>query len=80
MIPKTWNSTYLRENIDIFDFQLSDEEMGEIDTMDLGRCLNYIPYGERHWLPKDLQKWEGFDKWEKLYSPHPSMIHRILHI
>ncbi len=80
MIPKTWNSTYLRENIDIFDFQLSDEEMGEIDTMDLGRCLNYIPYGERHWLPKDLQKWEGLDKWEKLYSPHPSMIHRILHI
>ena len=44
IIPKTWNFDHLKENINIFDFSLSDEEMAVIDSLDLGKCLNYNPY------------------------------------
>lgn len=44
IIPKTWNPVHLRENIAITDFELSDKEMREIDSLDTGRCLNYNPW------------------------------------
>lgn len=44
VIPKTWDANHLKENIDIFDFCLSEEEMVAIDNLDQGKCLNYDPY------------------------------------
>lgn len=44
VIPKTWEIKHLKENIDVFDFQLSESEMAAIDSLDQGRCLNYNPY------------------------------------
>lgn len=64
MIPKTWNSEYLKENISIFDFELSSDEMCRIDSMNKGRWLNYNPLGEQWWLPFHLRKWKGFDEWD----------------
>lgn len=44
VIPKSKSSIHIKENIDIFDFSLSQEEMHEIDALDQGKCLNYNPY------------------------------------
>lgn len=44
IIPKTWEFRHLKENIDILDFSLSDDEMRQIDSLDGGKCLNYNPY------------------------------------
>lgn len=44
VIPKTWDENHLKENIDILDFELSDQEMAVIDSLDEGKCLNYNPY------------------------------------
>lgn len=44
IIPKTWDYNHLRENINLFDFELSDDEMSIIDSLDEGKCLNYNPY------------------------------------
>lgn len=44
VIPKSNNFEHIKENIDIFDFNLSDQEMMEIDSLDQGKCLNYNPY------------------------------------
>lgn len=49
VIPKTWISGYLKENISLFDFELSDEEMLMIDSLDQGKFLNYDP---TPWLKK----------------------------
>ena len=43
VIPKTWRRDYLKENISLFDFELSDEEMSMIDSLDKGKFLNYDP-------------------------------------
>lgn len=39
VIPKTTHEERMRENIDIFDFALSDEDMAAIATLDTGRSL-----------------------------------------
>ncbi|MCM1452580.1 MAG: aldo/keto reductase [Clostridium sp.] len=44
IIPKTWNFHHLKENIDLFDFELSPSEMEIIDSLNQGQCLNYNPY------------------------------------
>lgn len=44
IIPKTWNTNHLRENIELFDFELTKDEMERIDSLDEGRFLNYNPY------------------------------------
>lgn len=41
---KSQNSQHIKENISIFDFELSKEEMDIIDSLDQGTCLNYNPY------------------------------------
>lgn len=60
IIPKTWNSEHLRENIDIFDFTLSEHEMAAIDSLDKGKFLNYNPYGLLHNVPEKYRGWRGF--------------------
>ena len=69
MIPKTWNEEKLLENISIFDFELTQEEMAIIDSLDQGRFLNYHPddtltkpwYTCRGQVPKKYQCWKGFE-------------------
>lgn len=70
MIPKTWNINHLQENISIFDFELSIEEMQEIDSLDKGKFLNYNPYSAQEGLPKKYKKWPGFEEWNNYYQPH----------
>lgn len=40
VIPKTSNSDRMAENLDIFDFELSDEQMSAITALDQGRRFN----------------------------------------
>lgn len=40
IIPKTTREHILKENIDLFDFKLSSEEMKAIDSLDRGRKFN----------------------------------------
>jgi hypothetical protein len=68
IIPKTWNEKYLAENIDLFDFELSCDEMAIIDSLDQGRFLNYNPYATfkkpySSWgrLPEKYSNWKGFE-------------------
>lgn len=60
IIPKTWNPAHLRENIEIFDFQLTDEEMKSIDSLDRGKFLNYDPYPAMKNVPKKYRDWKSF--------------------
>lgn len=69
IIPKTWNEKYLAENIDLFDFELSSDEMALIDCLNRGRFLNYNPYltfkkPYASWgrLPKKYRDWKGFEE------------------
>lgn len=59
-IPKTWEESHLKENINIFDFELTQEEMAVIDGLDQGKFLNYNPYGLLKNVPKKYQGWTGF--------------------
>lgn len=61
LIPKTWIDEHLQENINILDFELNDEEMAKIDSLDQGKFLNYNPYRILHTLPKKFRgDWNGF--------------------
>lgn len=60
LIPKTWNIDHLKENIDILDFELSDDDVKTIDAPDRGKFLNYNPYGLLVNVPKKYQGWKGF--------------------
>ena len=60
IIPKTWEEKHLTENICIFDFELSQEDMAIIDSLDRGRFLNYDPYSMLKNVPKKYQGWKGF--------------------
>lgn len=44
IIPKTWNLSYLLENISLDDFNLTETDMSAIDSLDQGHFLNYDPY------------------------------------
>ena len=67
VIPKSSNQGRLRENISIFDFVLSDDEMHLIDSLDQGHFLNYKPettLTKPCWIcgrvPKKYRGWKGF--------------------
>lgn len=61
LIPKTYNPVYLKQNIEIEDFNLSDEEMSLIDSLDKGKFLNYDPYRWLGSIPRRYRKsWNGF--------------------
>ena len=77
MIPKTWDPNYLLENISIFDFELTEEEMGMVDSLDQGMFLNYNPLSAQEGLPRKYRKWEGFKEWDKYF--HPTGMSRIIH-
>lgn len=69
MIPKTWEEKHLKENISIFDFELSENEMKIIDSLDKGKFLNYNPLSAQEGLPSKYRKWEGFKEWDQYYNP-----------
>ena len=69
IIPKTWDKIHLKENISIFDFELSKEEMNTIDSMDKGKFLNYNPLSAQEGLPKKYRNWIGFKEWNDYYKP-----------
>jgi 2,5-diketo-D-gluconate reductase A len=36
-IPKSTNPSHIRQNLDVFDFALTEDEMARIDALDRGR-------------------------------------------
>lgn len=67
MIPKTWYIPHLKENIAIFDFVLTKEEMTEIDSLDRGMFLNYNPYGQQQGFFRMVRNNEEFKKWNETH-------------
>ena len=66
VIPKTWDESKLLENISIFDFSLTQDEMQTISSLDEGVFLNYNPYVAQDGLPKKYKQWEGFSDLKNL--------------
>lgn len=60
IIPKTWDKKHMKENISIFDFELTADEMMLIDTLDQGKFLNYNCYNKLVFLPDKYKDWRGF--------------------
>lgn len=75
LIPKTWDPNHLAENISIFDFSLTPEEMAIIDSMDKGRFLNYNPLGQQQGFVKKHLDWPGFIEWNN--STGGSLFNRV---
>lgn len=61
IIPKTWDANHLKENISLFDFELTKEDMDIIDGLDQGKFLNYNPYSSFLALKKLRGDWKGFE-------------------
>lgn len=58
VFPKTTNQEHMKENIDIFDFSLTDEEMSEIQKLDQGIRFFTMTLAEQEahlsqFIPKD---------------------------
>lgn len=60
IIPKARFVEHLKENISIYDFELSAEEVVLIDKLDGGKFLNYDIYPKLQYLPEKYQGWKGF--------------------
>lgn len=58
VIPKTWVEQHLYDNISIFDFELSDEEMELIDSLDKGKYLNYDPTMTVKYVPDKYRHYD----------------------
>lgn len=60
VIPKTWDFNHLKENICLYDFELTSCEMSQIDSLDQGKCLNYNPWASHIMksVPKKYRNWE----------------------
>lgn len=54
VIPKTSHRERIRENIGIFDFELSESEMAEIRTLDTGHNVTGWPSDALTYDPKDI--------------------------
>jgi diketogulonate reductase-like aldo/keto reductase len=46
IFPKTSNPVHLKENFEIFDFKLTDEEMNEIKKLDAGKYYFNVPFAD----------------------------------
>ena len=46
VIPKSSNPTHLKENFEIFDFELTKDEMDEIKKLDKGKYYFDVPFEE----------------------------------
>ncbi|MBP5787609.1 MAG: aldo/keto reductase [Kiritimatiellae bacterium] len=57
IIPKTWDERHLCENVELYDFELSPEDMATIDALDRGKFLNYKPLSARVGYFKRLWQW-----------------------
>jgi len=62
VIPKTWDFDHLKENIELFDFSLTSEEMNVIDSLDRGEFLNYKPHIALKNVPEKYKAWAGYDE------------------
>lgn len=68
VIPKSTHKNRLEENINVFDFTLTDEEMKEIATLDEGHTeiINHHDWRIAEFLnkvqPADPHAWDGFLK------------------
>ena len=46
VIPKSSNPAHLKENFEIFDFELTKDEMAEIKKLDQGKYYFNVPFAE----------------------------------
>ena len=58
VFPKTTKSDHMRDNIDIFDFELAAEEMNEIRALDCGKRFFNMSLAEQE---KNLGSWQPAD-------------------
>ena len=58
IIPKSTHKERMQENLDIFDFELNEQEMQQIAALDLGHSLFFS-----HYEPAMV---EQFMQWEKM--------------
>lgn len=73
-IPKTWHEPHIKENISVFDFELSPEEMDAVTSLDKGKFLNYNNFNAQRMLPRKYRDWEGFknpDNFPDLFNAMP---------
>ena len=59
VIPKSSNKERMKQNFDIFDFELSQDDMEQISTLDTGKSLFFS-----HYDPKTV---ELMMEWEKMF-------------
>ncbi len=58
VFPKTTNPQHMKDNFDIFDFELTDEEMSEIRNLDCGKRFFNMSLAEQE---KNLGAWKPED-------------------
>ncbi|MBQ9624756.1 MAG: aldo/keto reductase [Clostridia bacterium] len=58
VFPKTTNKQHMKDNFDIFDFELTDEEMQEIAALDKGKRFFTMTLAEQE---KNLGAWKPAD-------------------
>lgn len=55
VFPKTTNPQHMKDNIDIFDFELTDDEMKEIDALDSGKRYFNVPLSQQETMFKSFR-------------------------
>lgn len=58
VIPGTSDPSYIKENISVFDFQLTDAEMGRIATLNKEKRYFNMPYDEQKRLFGGFKLWD----------------------